>query len=192
MRLRFGFILVKLWEGFDIEQINHKIREIRSAMHNNSGCFVDKSAVMLGGVKSFAVAEDIWRESLENALPDPVAQIRHAVVGGEAAWRVHVAEIQCKVACHAHFAGEEQYEIVSGAGKLHYGPVITSAGAFQINWQKPLAVKAGDTFLIPEGYAHQLVREGNVPLIILFACPDSHLGNDRTVLAEFCPDQNGC
>lgn len=150
----------------------------------------EKSAITLGWVRSFAVEEHIWRQALENAQPDPVARIRHAIVGGEAIWRVHVAEIQHKVACHVHFAGEEQYEVVSGSGKLFYGPVLTGSSGHKVHWQKPLPVTTGDTFIIPEGYAHQLVLDGAVPLIILFACPDSHLGNDRTVLADFCTDQD--
>ncbi len=140
---------------------------------------------MLGSVMSFAVEEEIWRKALENALPDPVARIRHAIIEGEASWRVHVAEIQHKVACHVHFVGEEQYEVVSGSGKLHYGPVLSNPSGHKIQWQKLLAVTAGDTFIIPEGFAHQLVLDGPAPLIILFACPDSHLGNDRTVFADF-------
>lgn len=144
-----------------------------------------KNCSFISGLEnSLGVAEEVWRPALGKILPDPVASIKHAELDGEAEWRLHVAEIPEKVTCHVHFKGSEIYEIVEGEGILHYGPVVKIGGNFKVDWQEPLAVKTGDTFTIPEAYAHQLVRTGATALIIIFACPDRHLADDRIVLAD--------
>ena len=194
------------------------------------------------------ISEPEWRQALNASQFDKAAGIKHAKLHGSPEWRYHVAEITSKVNCHYHRHGEEVYEVVEGAGILHFGAVenrvrdggngkiavdkaglsgseaintackvINSAthlaaghGAFPIAglaalnvssdilkeaieelesetsvaWQQPLRVKAGDSFVIPEGFAHQLVRDGDAPLTIIFACPDSHLADDRFLLPD--------
>ncbi len=194
------------------------------------------------------ISESEWRQALSKSQFDKVSGIKHAKLHGTPEWRYHVAEIATRVNCHYHRHGEEIYEVVEGAGMLHFGAVETrtakgshgktlndpsgfseseaistackaincathlaagpgtlpAAGLATLNvssevlqeaieelesevsvvWQKPLAVKAGDSFVIPEGFAHQLVRDGESPLTIIFACPDSHLGDDRFLLPD--------
>lgn len=139
--------------------------------------------------KGFGIAEASWRTAVSDAKPDLVAQIRHAQLQGDHSWRLHVAEISDKVACHVHRDGIEVYEVISGAGTLYSGPTTSTGNNPTLLTRHQLAVKDGDVFIVPAGYAHQLVRSGDTPLIILFACPDSHLGHDRLVMPDIWQDQ---
>jgi len=143
---------------------------------------------LLSAAHGFGIAQNVWREALDQAKPDPVARIRHAELGGDSSWRLHVAEISDKVACHVHFDGHEIYEIVSGSGVMLSSPVEKNGSACRVVRCDSLPVGAGDVFSVPEGFAHQLVRNGNEPLIIIFACSDNHLGEDRQVLADLLPE----
>lgn len=146
---------------------------------------VNSITIKLSGLESsLGVKENVWRLALSEATPDPIANIKHAKLNGTAEWRIHVAEIPEKVACHVHFFGNEVYEVLEGEGILHYGSVEQKKLHFVVNWNEPLNVRAGDTFNIPEGYAHQLFKLGNCPLRILFACPDRHLEDDRHLLED--------
>ncbi|MCB0358369.1 MAG: cupin domain-containing protein, partial [Bdellovibrionales bacterium] len=105
-----------------------------------------------------------------------------------AQYRIHVASIERQVGCHVHRRGDEDYAIVSGAGVLHFAAVDGNSLAPTVPaaaWNQ-LEVCAGDSFVIPEGVAHQLRRTGDAPLTILFGCPDSHLDDsiDRTMLPD--------
>ncbi len=124
-----------------------------------------------------------WQNALSQAEADPTVGIRHAQVAGDAQRRVHVAAIPQQVGCHFHARGDEDYAVVQGQGTLHWGDV--EAGNV-VRWETPVQVSAGDSFTIPEGYAHQLRRRGDGDLVILFACPDSHLDDDvdRTMLPD--------
>lgn len=64
-------------------------------------------------------------------------------------------------------------------GKVEDGRVLTGS------WRS-MPVRTGDSFVIPEGYAHQLRKTGEGDLTILFGCPDSHLNDDmdRTLLPD--------
>jgi oxalate decarboxylase/phosphoglucose isomerase-like protein (cupin superfamily) len=134
--------------------------------------------------KGFTIAKEKWQTALAKAESDYVAKIRHGRLKGNEFWRLHVAEISDKVACHVHDSGIEVYEIVSGKGTLFYGPIVLAGGKPIVKFVKELSVTEGDVFIVPEGYAHQLLNIGSEPLIILFACPDSHLGNDRLVMND--------
>ncbi len=132
------------------------------------------------------VSEQDWRVALSAAMPDLTVGIRHSVVSGDADCRIHVAAIPRQVGCHFHAVGDEVYEVVEGAGCLHFGKVANSTAPFEVNWETPVEVTKGDNFVIPEGYAHQLQKQGEGDLTILFACPDSHLDDslDRTLLPD--------
>jgi len=149
---------------------------------------VTEKIKLLSAAHGFDIAQNVWRAALNRAKPDPVARIRHAELGGDSSWRLHVAEISDKVACHVHFDGHEIYEIVSGSGVMLSSPVAAAGGEFRAIRSDSLSVKAGDVFSVPEGFAHQLVRSGNEPLIIIFACSDNHLGEDRQVLSDLLPE----
>ncbi len=152
------------------------------------GANVAEKIRLLSAAHGFGIAQNVWREALERAMPDPVAKIRHAELGGDSSWRLHVAEVGDKVTCHVHFAGHEIYEIVSGSGVMLSSPAEKKGSVCRVVRCDSLSVKAGDVFSVPEGFAHQLLRSGNEPLIIIFACSDNHLGDDRMVLADLLPE----
>jgi len=133
----------------------------------------------------FEIAKDIWQQALARVKPDLVANIKHAELNGDSSWRLHVAEIVDKVACHVHTKGQEIYEIVAGAGLLLSSPVEKVEKDYRLCRCDELSVKTEDVFIVPEGYAHQLVKTGAGPLIIIFACPDTHLAGDRILLPDF-------
>ncbi len=132
----------------------------------------------------FNLPESEWQAALNKAQADQIAGIRHAELSGDPTWRLHVAEISSKVNCHVHLHGHEKYEIVSGTGVLFSGPVekTDDEDGFVVLSADLLSVKAGDSFVVPESFAHQLTKTGSQPLIIIFACPDTHLANDRHLL----------
>ncbi|NJK38759.1 MAG: hypothetical protein HC825_00185 [Oscillatoriales cyanobacterium RM1_1_9] len=117
-----------------------------------------------------------WRKPLERATPDPAVGIRHEQISGNANYRLHVAAIPQQVGCHYHANGDEDYAVVEGTGVLFFGPVVN--GTVVPDTWKSIAVRVGDSFVIPEGYAHQLRKIGAADLTIVFGCPDSHLSDD--------------
>lgn len=138
------------------------------------------------GGDSLGIAEASWRQALVRAAPDPIVGIRHAEIQGDKDYRIHVAAIPQQVGCHFHRKGNEDYSVVEGKGILHFGLVTNDPSGPTVRPQdwRQLQVSAGDSFVIPEGYAHQLGRTGTGDLTILFGCPDSHLNDsiDRTIL----------
>jgi oxalate decarboxylase/phosphoglucose isomerase-like protein (cupin superfamily) len=110
--------------------------------------------------------------------------IRHAKIQGCAAYSTHVAQIPSQVGCHYHSQGDEDYAVVQGQGILFFGKV-EGQQVMPEAWRS-IAVTTGDSFVIPEGFAHQLRRTGDEDLIILFGCPDSHLDDtaDRFMLPD--------
>src|SRR5271168_5388699 len=97
-----------------------------------------------------------WREALKGAEADPVVKIRHAAIKGDPSYRFHVAAIPDRVGCHFHAHGDEDYAVVSGEGTLHWGKVTKGRDGFKADWEEPMPVKTGDSFVIPEGDARQL------------------------------------
>jgi mannose-6-phosphate isomerase-like protein (cupin superfamily) len=136
--------------------------------------------------KALGVTESFWRERLGAAQTDLSVGILHTDLSGDSDYRLHVASIPSQVGCHFHAIGNEDYAIVAGCGTLHWGKVSKVKGAYQVSWEQPVAVETGDSFVIPEGYAHQLRSRGEENLVILFGCPDSHLNDtqDRTLLPD--------
>jgi mannose-6-phosphate isomerase-like protein (cupin superfamily) len=137
---------------------------------------------------NLGVAESTWREAIIHATPDPVVGIRHAAIAGDHSYRIHIAAIPQQVGCHFHREGVEDYVIVEGEGVLHFGRVTDDSINPLVspeNWRQ-LAVRAGDAFVIPPGFAHQLRKSGSCDLTLLFGCPDTHLDDskDRTILPD--------
>ena len=127
------------------------------------------------------IDDAIWKKALEKVEPDNVVGILHASLTGDENCRSHVAQIPEKVGAHVHFIGDESYSVVAGEGLLHYG--LTNENG-NVEWETPLPVSTGQSFVIPEGCAHQLEKKGGEDLVILFSCPDSHLNDtlDRMML----------
>ncbi|MFH1158806.1 MAG: hypothetical protein V1721_08040, partial [Pseudomonadota bacterium] len=132
------------------------------------------------------IPEGSWKKALETAIPDPVVHIRHAAIEGTARYRTHVAAIPTEVGCHFHKSGDEDYAVVSGNGTLHWGKAVEDSKGWRVEWEKPVDVSKGDSFVIPEGYAHQLRKSGKEDLVIVFGGPDTHLDDtaDRTLLPD--------
>lgn len=153
-------------------------------MSNSKTLRLNDPAIQLG------VARSKWAIAFQKAQPDLAVGIRHAALSGNQSWRIHVAAIPTQVGCHYHQQGDETYEVVQGEGTLHFGEVVSagkeSTKGFTVKWASPLEVTAGDCFVIPQGYAHQLKRRGAEDLTILFACPDAHIDDagDRHHLAD--------
>jgi mannose-6-phosphate isomerase-like protein (cupin superfamily) len=135
---------------------------------------------------SLGIDKPVWQAALSGAVADPVVHIRHAPIKGTPEYRIHVAAIPSQVGCHFHAHGNEDYAVVSGKGTLHWGKAVPDSKGWQVEWETPVDVTEGDSFVIPEGYAHQLRKRGAGDLVILFGCPDSHLNDaeDRTLLAD--------
>lgn len=133
---------------------------------------------------SLGLNQSDWREPLHHTTADEKVGIRHAAIRGDAAYRTHVAQIPKQVGCHYHSQGDEDYAVVQGRGILFFGKV--EGGEVKPQEWRSLAVETGDTFVIPEGFAHQLRKTGEEDLIILFGCPDSHLDDlaDRFMLPD--------
>lgn len=133
---------------------------------------------------ALGVLQSDWQNALARAEPDSVVGIRHAALNGEEDYRLHVAAIPERVGCHYHSHGDEDYAVVKGEGTLFWGKVL-SGGI--IDWENPVDVRVGDSFVIPEGYAHQLKNNNDGDdLVIVFGCPDDHLDDkaDRTILSD--------
>lgn len=148
---------------------------------------------------ALGVQESQWRAALTAAQPDPAVGIRHAPLSGDEQYRLHVASIPRRVGCHYHRVGDEQYSVVQGQGVMHFGRVeehrqgttpedSVKGGVWQ--WHQ-VAVRAGDTFTIPAGFAHQLCSSGAEELVIVFACPDSHLDERDRILLQDAPAVGG-
>ncbi len=133
---------------------------------------------------SLGVERSRWQAALQSALPDPAVGIRHGKISGDATYRTHVAAIPQQVSCHFHAIGDEDYAVVEGQGTLFFSKV-TDGGVRAADW-KSIAVRTGNRFVIPQGYAHQLRKTGSEDLTIVFGCPDSHLDDesDRYLLPD--------
>lgn len=127
------------------------------------------------------IIKDQYQQALNNAEVDEVVGISHAEISGDSEYRTHVASIRERVGCHFHKIGDEDYKIISGKGKFHFGKVDSENN---VNWQNPIEVSENQSFTIPEGFAHQLENIGESDLIITFGCPDSHLSTDRTMVGD--------
>lgn len=139
---------------------------------------------------SLGVAYAAWKAALEKSHLDSVVGIRHAVIDGNEGHRNHVAGILDRVGCHFHAHGNEDYAIVAGHGTLYWGKAEKTKDGYAVpNPEAAISVKEGDSFTIPEGYAHQLKNEGDTELVIVFSCPDAHLDDkvDRTMLPALAP-----
>lgn len=125
-----------------------------------------------------------WAQALLDAAFDTSVGIAHAPLAGDAACRLHVTRLlpDAKVKAHRHGQGEEFYIITSGRGSLYTGRMADT----DILWNDITTVRSGDTFVISAGTVHQLHNtDENEPLVLIFVCPDSHLAEDREVVADF-------
>ena len=124
-----------------------------------------------------------YRDALKNVVADPKVNIKIAKLTGNDSFSLYVTEIPAngKVGAHFHKEGLETYEILSGKGMMYIGtPLADNA----VEWHTPVEVNGGDFFTIPNGMVHQLKNPFEEKLVLVFGCPESHLGTDRTIVQE--------
>ena len=123
-------------------------------------------------------------ESISKAQFDSVVEIKIMFLTGDENLGFYVAEIgpHQRVGAHYHFAGTEIYQVLEGSGEIHIGKPIDEKN---VEWTLSKKVKVGDCFTIKEGQVHQLINDQDEKLLILFACPKSHLSDNRVMVAGF-------
>ncbi len=70
---------------------------------------------------------------------------------------------------HYHRASEEIYLFTAGAGRMRLG-------------EDEAAVRAGDCVVIAPGTPHQLVNDGDEPLVLLCCCAPAYSHEDTVIL----------
>jgi len=120
-------------------------------------------------------------EALKDAEKDGAVGIRSIRLSGDDSFAFYAAEIDGlkRIGAHYHTKGNEIYQVVEGSGKMNIG-VVTEEN--QVQWKESVAVKKGDCFSVMEREVHQLENTSSEKLIIIFACPYSHISTDRIVV----------
>jgi mannose-6-phosphate isomerase-like protein (cupin superfamily) len=124
-----------------------------------------------------------WEEVLNQAKKDDMVGISIAYLTGNEEFSVYVTELQphSQVGAHYHQSGIEVYTILSAQGVIHTGQ---PTGNGEVNWHTPKQVKQGDFFTIEPGTVHQLKNPYDEKLVLVFCCPQAHLGEDRVVCGK--------
>lgn len=118
---------------------------------------------------------------LKNAEKDEAVGIRSIRLSGDDNFALYAAEIDGNksIGAHYHTNGNEIYQVVEGNGQMNIGILNDEDN---IEWKEPVVVKKGDCFTVRENEVHQLENTSSEKLIIIFACPYSHISTDRTVV----------
>lgn len=120
-------------------------------------------------------------EALKKAKTDKAVGIKSIRLSGDDNLALYAAEIDGNksVGAHYHTEGKEIYQIVEGKGEMHLGIPVSVK---EVIWKESTEVKKGDCFTVNENQVHQLVNTSSEKLIIIFACPYSHISTDRIVM----------
>jgi mannose-6-phosphate isomerase-like protein (cupin superfamily) len=118
-----------------------------------------------------------WTAELDKGVYDSSVGIKILKLAGDAGFSTYLTEIAPGVAINAHYHrhGDEHYHIVSGRGEMRLVDVATGAARSHV-------VAERCSFVVPANTQHQLSNTGAVPLVLMFSCPASHLGEDRHFL----------
>jgi mannose-6-phosphate isomerase-like protein (cupin superfamily) len=124
-----------------------------------------------------------WKKSLEKTETDKEVGIKIADLTGNETFSMYVTEIppKAKINAHYHENGIEIYQILSGSGTMHTASPDKNGKAINIR-RSP--VSEGDFFTVEEKTIHQLENTGDIPLVLIFGCPRSHLGEDRKITSD--------
>jgi len=116
-------------------------------------------------------------QRVQEAPVDPQTGIRITRITGNDHFSLFAAEIapQTKLRPHFHEKGIEIYQILEGAGTMKTGRQENGT----TEWSEEFPVSRGDCFTIDESMVHQLANPGTQPLLAVFVCPPSHVGDDR-------------
>lgn len=120
-------------------------------------------------------------EALLNAPKDEVVGIRSIRLAGDDDFALYAAQIDGlkRIGAHYHKKGNEIYQVVEGQGRMHLGIPLEDG---TVKWEDAVEVNKGDCFTVMEGQVHQLENTSEEDLVIIFACPFSHISTDRTVV----------
>lgn len=115
--------------------------------------------------------------ALKDAPMDDYAGIRIVKLTGDASLSVYVADIapHTKLSPHYHKEGIDAYQILKGTGTMKTGPFVEN----DTKWTEKFTANEGDCFHIEPGVVHQILNETDEQLILVFTCPESHVGSDR-------------
>jgi mannose-6-phosphate isomerase-like protein (cupin superfamily) len=121
-------------------------------------------------------------DELLNAPVDKGASVKIALLTGGETLSIYAAEVapRSRLNPHYHNHGIETYQVYRGAGLMKTGRPVNG----KAEWTDTAEVRQGDCFCIPEGTVHQIVNDSDKPLLMIFSCPSSHLGDDRYFVAE--------
>lgn len=115
-----------------------------------------------------------WQDILNDCKYDNSVGIKIAKIAGDEIFSTFITEIDVGKGVNPHFhkSGDEHYHIISGQGEVYLKNMQTKE-------EIRLNVNSGQSFVVPENVLHQLINTGNIPLILMFSCPTSHLETDR-------------
>ena len=125
------------------------------------------------------------RLALRAAQPDPVVGVSLVHMAGDASQSMYAASIPAGgvLKAHYHQQGDEFYQVIEGNGSM-------LLQAPQACVQK-LQIKTGDVFVVPAMMSHQLLNKGPEPLVMVFSCPQSHIGHDRHLQDDLIEEVEG-
>jgi quercetin dioxygenase-like cupin family protein len=115
--------------------------------------------------------------ALKDASMDNSAGIKIVKLSGDESLSFYAADIAPHTALtpHYHKEGIDAYQILKGTGTMKTGPFAQGATV----WTEKFTANEGDCFHIEAGIVHQILNETDEQLILVFACPESHVGSDR-------------
>jgi mannose-6-phosphate isomerase-like protein (cupin superfamily) len=127
-------------------------------------------------------------DHLDTHDPQPI-NIRVALVKRERDLNYYVASLAPRqsVTPHAHLHGDETYVIMSGSGRMRWGPLSLDDGV--VEWRDPAMLVPTSRVVVPEGWAHSLENISDNDLLFLLATPEAHMvasdeGGDRFMLRQ--------
>lgn len=120
-----------------------------------------------------------WKSALDQCRYDIAVGIKIAKLSGDANFSTYLTSIDPgkSVNPHYHKHGEEHYHIIEGAGEIVLTDVISKVST-------TISLRANNSLVVSANTLHQLRNTANVPLVLMFSCPESHLDKDRYLLDQ--------
>ncbi|MCB0330284.1 MAG: hypothetical protein KDD70_11480 [Bdellovibrionales bacterium] len=137
------------------------------------------------------IAEDILETALTGALSFEINSSLSVFchpLKQEAGKTVYMVVVPSEMRAHLHLKGDEDYAVYKGQGRLRFGPTFedpsASNGSHKVQEVFFLALNPGDHYTVRAGYAHEVVSDGKLPLVLLVRCSPEQLAayGDRVML----------